>query len=288
MATAKLIESIIVADKEQRYTAIKLYLEKLDLLKYYPQKLSLQNALEIRENTLNKSDCTDLRQLPFIILQKIMAYDYNCRSNLLPVKLNDENDSDNDSDDDSDNEEPDEIDYASYNTDTVHPMDGIIALFLCADDFLRQDMMVRLSSCQMSIPILFRDPLTQELTFPLWALRSIVKSWRTVGPNSKCINHEHQMVTQSIPIVSFIRLGKFKHKRSKSKIMNDIISTTHHDHFFHRDCNGSELKRLLSNGLVDLCWYLPSGKEDVFPQPVAFLNLHGSACSKINQEQVAF
>ena len=289
LATKSTNKSTQFMTDQQRYVkAVSSYLHKFDLLQYYPQKLSLQKALEIRTSTLNKSSTNDLKLLPFIILQKILAYDYNCRNTLLPVQQSDD-ESDSNSESDSDNNEPDEIDCASYKTDSIHPIDGIVALFLCADNFLRQDMMVRLSSCQMSIPFLLRDPLRQELTFPLWALRSIVKAWITVEPNGKHTSHEYQMVTQSTPIVTFMRLGKFKHKRSKSKILNDIISLWHHHHFFHRNMNGGELNRILSNGLVDLCWYLPGGKEnDIFQKPVAFLNLHGSACNKFNQKQVEF
>ena len=286
-------EKIEAERQAKLHEVVRNFFENLGLLN---QKISLQDALTIREDTLNEVSCSNAKKLPFLILQKIMAYDYQSRTSLLklPSERNASSESETDTDDsDSDDEveESDDIDlshYTSSGDSKVHPMDGILALFYCADDFLRQDMMVRLSSCQMAIPLVLRDPFTQELTFPLWALSAIVKSWRTKDSGGKKVDHETQIVDHSMPIISFIRLGKCKQKKSKSKLLNDVISNAHYDHFFHRDCNGGEFKRLLGNGVIDVCWYLPGGKENVFPNPVTFLNLHGSACSKHNKNQVAF
>ena len=60
--------------------------------------------------------------------------------------------------------------------------------------------------------------------------------------------------------------------------MNSVLSDTKYNHFFHRDCNGGSFERILSNGLVDMCWYLPAGKTgDAFSDAITFLNLHGNA-----------
>ena len=49
--------------------------------------------------------------------------------------------------------------------------------------------------------------------------------------------------------------------------------------FFHRDCRGGQFNTLLGKGLVDMCWYLPSGsKADYrFPDAVTSFNLQGDA-----------
>ena len=291
---SKTDEEKIEAEKQAKlHEVVRNVFENLGLLN---QKISLQDALTIREDTLNEVSCINAKKLPFLILQKIMAYDYQSRTSLLklPSESNASSGSGTDTDDsesDDEEEESDDIDLSHYTSSgdyKVHPVDGILALFHCADDFLRQDMMVRLSSCQMATPLVLRDPFTQELTFHLWALSAIVKSWQTKDSGGKNVDHETQIVDHSMPMISFIRLGKCKQKKSKSKLLNDVISNAHYNHFFHRDCNGGELKRLLGNGVIDVCWYLPGGKDDVFPNPVTFLNLHGSACNKHNKNQVAF
>ena len=61
-------------------------------------------------------------------------------------------------------------------------------------------------------------------------------------------------------------------------MLNDVISETHYDHFFHHDLAGGRSEVLLGKGLVDMCWYLPSGEpNDTFSDAITFLNLHGDA-----------
>ena len=280
-------------DKEQEYPqALKKELEveaseaekllkDLELIpKYYPnQRLSILDGLRVRRNTLKTSSCTEVRELPWLILQKIMSYDAQSRISLLRLP-NDADFEEDDFDDDFDDSKP--------SSQSVHPVDGILALLLCANDFLRQDLMVRLNACQLAIPLILRDPISNELTFPLWALSSIVRSWRTINSARKITNNTEQLIKRIMPIVSIIRLGDHKDV-SKSKLLNNVISSgTQHEYFFHRDSDGGASKRLLGNGLVDMCWYLPSGEEDIFPNIVTFVNLHGDACSPINAKQVDF
>ena len=261
----------------------KKLLEDLELIpKYYPnQRLSILDGLRVRRNTLKTSRCKEVCELPWLILQKIMSYDAQSRISLLELPANTQEPDCpiNDFDDDFDDSKP--------SGQSVHPVDGILALLLCANDFLRQDLMVRLNACQIAIPLILRDPISNELTFPLWALSSIVKSWRIIDPLGKVTDFEKQLTKHTMPIISIIRLGDHKDV-SKSKLLNNVISsdTQHTNYYFHRDSNGGASKRLLGNGLVDMCWYLPSGEEDIFPNIVAFVNLHGDACSPINTKQV--
>ena len=153
----------------------------------------------------------------------------------------------------------------------VHPMDGLLALIHCADNFLRQDLMAKLSTCKLAIPLLLPDPKAQILTFPLWSMRTIIKEWK-----SKKSDMESRIVDCKTPIASFLRFSESE--MSKSKILNDVIGDSGHDFFFHWDCEGGTSERILVDGLVEVCWYLPAGKEsDHFPDIVTFTNLHGDA-----------
>ncbi|XP_062340018.1 interferon-induced very large GTPase 1-like isoform X2 [Osmerus eperlanus] len=159
----------------------------------------------------------------------------------------------------------------------IYPMDIHMAVFHCADDFLRQYIFSKLSSCQFGLPLLVPNPFTQETEFPLWALRNIKKSWQSKSKTDSPGKYQSRhMFNTPVPVVSFIRLGESS--ISKSQILNSVISKQKHNVFFHRHCKGSTRDCLLMDGVVEIAWYCPAGKEDdVFDDCVAFLNLHGDA-----------
>ena len=249
--------STISPDLANNEAACEL-LQKLDLSKHYPKRLQMQDALCVQSEplqlSLKKDVVTDTKQLARLVLHKIMSYDSLCRTDLM-TSADDEDDCDDCSD-----------------SSGIHPMDIILALILCMDDILRQDIFSRLAKCQLSVPFILPDPFTKKLTVPLWAMRSIIKEW--------CIGEKvrtHAIICHKMPIVSFIRFGNAK--VSKSKLLNDVIGELHFDHYFHRDCPGGQYNHVLGDGLVDVCWYLPSGQPaaDVFSLAITFLNLHGDA-----------
>ncbi|XP_062339960.1 interferon-induced very large GTPase 1-like [Osmerus eperlanus] len=165
-------------------------------------------------------------------------------------------------------------------------MDIHMAVFHCADDFLRQYIFSKLSSCQFGLPLLVPNPFTQETEFPLWALRNIKKSWQSKSKTDSPGKYQSRhMFNTPVPVVSFIRLGESS--ISKSQILNSVISKQKHTVFFHRHCKGSTRDCLLMDGVVEITWYCPAGKEDdVFDDCVAFLNLHGDA--RDHPEQLEF
>ena len=239
------------------------------------QKDALCVRSEPLEFSLNKFELTDPKQLPYLILHKRMSYDDLCRSDLMPKRVKSNEVHNDDDDDDGDDDDDDEEDG---DEDRIHPVDSLLALIICSDNFLRQDLLSRLAKCQFAVPFILPDPFSQRLTIPLWGLRSIVKEWKkAIG--KKVEEHSTPVINYRMPIVSFLRFGKHQPRgASKSKVLNGIISESNHNHFFHRDCHGGQSKLILGKGLVDMTWYLPSEKrEDLFPDVVTFLNLHGDA-----------
>ena len=245
--------------------------QKLDLCEHYSMRIQLKDALCVRSEplklSLNISHPTSPQELPRIILQKLMAYDHRCRSPLLPRKSDD---SDDDSEEDDD--------------DRIHPVDSLLALLICSDDFLRQDLFSRLAKCQLAVPFILPDPFTKQLSLSLWTMHSIIKDWKCfedIGGEVKVVDKTSPIINCKTPIISFIRFGKHQRRGvSKSKLLNDVISDdeSHYNHFFHYDCAGGRSKVVLGKGLVDICWYLPSGKSnEAFTDVVTFLNLHGDA-----------
>ena len=225
---------------------IRNVFDTLGISNYYPQKLTRKHALCIRQQT------TESKQFYFYILEKIMMHNYQYWKCLI------QND-----------------------TFILHPVDSILALLLCADNFLRQDLLVKLSTCQLAIPLLLPDPCAKTVTLLLWGMRSIVKEWKRkdtdIGTTTLV---ECSMVEHKIPIVSFMRFSDSEPDsgKSKSKILNEVIGNSQHNFFFHRDYEGGYAERVLVDGVVELCWYLPAGKEaDSFNEAIAFTNLRGDA-----------
>ena len=271
-----------------------ILLERLGLNMYYPGGLHAEDSLRIELEPLQMSlankSLTSSKQLSSLVLHKLMACDIQCRSDLMPVVEEDEWPSEHASESDCDSNSSFttcNISFSgaesSFNTCSsivdnsgIHPMDCLLSLIICSDNFLRQDLFSRLAKCQLAVPFILPDPFTKKLTIPLWCLRTIIKEWECTGGKNEKVQKKQPIISYGMPIVSFIRLGKYnEHVRSKSKLLSEVISDSHYDHFFHRDCPGGDYKLVLGEGLVDMCWYLPGKTTSAFPDAVTFLNLHG-------------
>ncbi|KAG1966943.1 interferon-induced very large GTPase 1-like [Pimephales promelas] len=159
-----------------------------------------------------------------------------------------------------------------------------MAVFHCADGFLKQLMVTKLSQCQYALPLLVPDPFTQQIEFPLWTFRQINKSWKMRNTNNEIISQTHLVYKAQTPMVSFFRFGSVS--SSKSQLMNSLINEKHNT-FFHRNCPGSSRTRVLMDGVVEIAWFCPSGKNtDKFTDCVAFCNLHGDAGDHEKQLQI--
>ena len=280
----------------------KCFLDGLSFLEKFPQKLTLQDALVVDCNgSANISTTNNPHELLPAILEKIKMSNHNCRKVLLygdeksttrsfakkgEDDLDNEDDSSkDDSDKDAESDNDDDSIGMEENSVLVHPMDSLLALIHCFDNFLRQDMYVKLNNSQLAVPFLLPDPVSGTITFPLWALRSIVKYWKCKVPGSpSSVSHEGRIVDyDKAPIISFIRFC-YPESYSKSQILNKVISESKHDFFFNYECDGSSAERKFVDGLVEATWYLPSGEDsDVFNNAITFLNLRGNAGKHENQ-----
>ncbi|XP_059384439.1 interferon-induced very large GTPase 1-like [Carassius carassius] len=236
----------------------KLY-HRLDLTKRLQNKMRTKNILEIK-STLQSQEPQQEAELVNSFLQKLMNMNYSARYTVIKHRKKDRK--------------------QDYNHD-IHPMDVQMAVFQCADGFLKQMMVTKLSQCQYALPLLVPDPFTQQIEFPLWTFRQINKSWKMKNSNNEIISQTQPVYKAETPMVSFFRFGSVS--SSKSQLMNSLINEKHNT-FFHRNCSGSSRTRLLMDGVVEIAWYCPSGKKtDAFDDCVAFCNLHGDAGE--NEEQ---
>ncbi|XP_049340543.1 up-regulator of cell proliferation-like isoform X2 [Astyanax mexicanus] len=252
--------------KSQQHTGfLPAFLHSLGLAEYYPNKLSLRSLQELNKESL--SDAAEVESLeakPWAFLRNLLMS--NTKSRTLDCTFEDEETEDTDSESD---------------TNSSNILDLIVALFVCADSFLQQEMTLKMSLCQFAVPFLLPSDTQNQCTLMLWALRGIMKEWRPHSLSEDKGFVEENVVSAQIPLVSFVRLRNCS--LSKSQVMNHLLSKSqqHHDFFCHRDMNGGSCPRKIANGMVEMCWYLPCGNMsiDLFPDAVAFANLRGDVCA---------
>nr|XP_023990581.1 up-regulator of cell proliferation-like [Salvelinus alpinus] len=163
------------------------------------------------------------------------------------------------------------------NSNVINPLDLVTALFLCSDGFLQQEMVQKMSMCQFAVPLLLPNCDTKQITLMLWALRDIVRKFRLSSQMATNAFVEERVVLSDIHMVSFVRLGESS--LSKSQILNKLLSNPqqYHDTFVHHDMECGDVPRQISDGLVEISWYFPSGNRNIdrFIKPVAVANLRG-------------
>jgi len=249
---------------EQKTIEFDEYLQVLGLMSKFPKALKMKDLLLIRSETLGTIwYINKIQLLPYIILHKISMCDCRSRAALFKGKVT----------------------LFGKSTE-IHPMDSMLALFHCCDNFLRQELLFKLSTCQMAIPLLLPNPHDGSVEFLLWAMRSIVKSWKGKNADGEYEAKEYRIVDYPAPIISFLRFGQLKY--SKSKLINEVISKSKADYFFHWDCEGGNSTKFFTDGLIDMCCYLPSGKsniDDFYHDVLFFSNLHGDARKLMTQLQ---
>ena len=235
------------------------YLKMLGLTAKFPRKLGIHNAMIIRKETLGNVVSTDqIKKLPFLILHKIMMFDARSRASLYTGEI--------------------PSNPLLEGVDEIHPLDIFLILLHCCNNFLTQDVLTRLSTCQLAIPFLLPNPFDGSIMYLLWGMREIIRAWKSTDSNGKLISNEYRIVDYPAPIISFYKIGQLQ--QSKSKIINEVISESRVDFFFNWDCEGGTSDKQFVDGMAELCFYLPSGKKDVndfYSDIIMFTNLRGDA-----------
>nr|XP_040035670.1 up-regulator of cell proliferation isoform X2 [Gasterosteus aculeatus aculeatus] len=249
------------------------FLEDLGLMQLYPEKLSLCTILQIDEKTISDEPAKCNSDLPWYFLKKLMMVNVTARN----AKCTSVSQPNRDAAAAKKELDFDDL-FEDLNLgDMLNPLDIITALFLCSDGFVRQEMALKMSMCQFSVPLLLPNCDTKQCTLMLWAMRDIVKKYRPQSLTESKGFNEERIVLSKLPMISFVRLGECS--LSKSEILNKLLSNSqqYHDTFVHHDMECGDSPRRISNGLVEITWYLPCGNKnmDVFSEPVAVANLRG-------------
>ncbi|XP_048055842.1 interferon-induced very large GTPase 1-like isoform X2 [Megalobrama amblycephala] len=278
--------------KEQKLTSSKSLFDRLCLKDIHHVKLREADVLQITEHSLQSHESCDEDKLVQTFLQKLLMMNYRARY-IKSKRTNDEIQTQQGSNDSSNNE----ANFHNFffnsmsltkekksQSERIHPMDVQIAVFHCADGFLKQMLVTKLSQCQYALPLLVPDPFTKQIEFPLWTFRQINKSWKIRNNNNELNSKTKLVYKAETPMVSFFRFGSVS--SSKSQLMNSLINEKHNT-FFHRNCPGSSRTRVLMDGVVEIAWFCPSGRyDDKFTDCVAFCNLHGDAGDHEKQLQI--
>ncbi|XP_032911650.1 interferon-induced very large GTPase 1-like [Catharus ustulatus] len=266
-------------------------LKHLGLKRHYPRKMGMGDFRTINKTSLQDSQPSKDKELPLYFLHKLLTVDYRVRyltcweENNPGIAPMPETEEEKDQQSDSFENFLDSLIGAAPEHESrdshVHPMDLQMAIFHCADDFLRQTLATKLAFCQLALPLLLPNPGTSQIEFPLYALSQIQRSWKEAeksGKQAQTKSYNNKLLFQAqTPIVSFIRIGSSA-SSSKSQLLNALLSKRKHDTFFHRHCRGSTRECLLMEGVVEIAWYCPRGSpDDTFESCVAFCNLHGDA-----------
>ena len=237
-------------------------LTRLGLRDKYPQKLTTKDALVISDE--KTSEDSNPFNLPLIVLKKIMICDETSRN---PENKDIEIGDSDDKNDEGDHDHHDE-------NDEIHPVDIILSILHCSDDFLRQLLLYKLSLCQIAIPLLLPDPISGKVTLLHWALRSVERTWKSMSGQS--CSQTINVVEYEGPIISFLKCENLQ--TSKSKLLNEVIGKE--NIFYHWELQQDRRTEIKAcKGVIELCCYYPNQNAPFHKHPVIFTNLHGDAIS---------
>ncbi|XP_075140878.1 up-regulator of cell proliferation-like [Leptodactylus fuscus] len=267
--------------KDSKTKTFEDLLDDLGMKMYRNSTLTLRNVLSIGLENLNKFNPQKIADLPEHFLLNIIALDRGARK----MELDDLSIMGSSVDDDPFNVF-DSKTIENNRSKSINPLDVLCAVLNCSDKSLQQEIISKMSMCQFAVPLLLPSGDGSGGTFMLWAMRDIVKKWRPQSLEESKGFREDNVVNIEMPIFSFIRLGP--NKLSKSKLLNQILNPAqqHHEFFIHNNMEGGNIERKISDGLVEMSWYFPCGKSDVFSEPIAVANLRGDLES--NWEQFTF
>ena len=248
----------------------------LGMIDYYPKKLSWRDVIQIGNS---KNACVN-------IIKNLMRFDHKAQFSVF-ASLN----APVESSEDVKHDNTPRRNYSIYGTmkspeksNSANPLDVMNITCNCCDLHLLQKVMEKMFICQLSIPLIFPDRQTGTWTFLLWSLRSIIPEFY-VKDGSEQIAASLVEIPQ--PFVSVIRVGRLK--RSKSQLLNDVLRSTNHTTFIHRDCENGKSPRSISDGTVEASWYLPSGKnDDISSNMFCLLNLRGDSTQHPRHTQFLF
>ncbi|XP_071818405.1 uncharacterized protein [Apostichopus japonicus] len=171
----------------------------------------------------------------------------------------------------------------STNTARLSCRDIVSAIIIHCDPFLRQEVLSKMSACQLAVPVILPQSTTSDPLFLLWGLQKISKAWK--DPSTSLVNEVN--VTQfPFPIVAAVRFGNpgFSKSNTLNKLIGSVQGNDEHPYFCSQEQDIAP--SILSRGTVEAVWYLPSDRKSrkyTIEKAVCFLNLRGDAVESSSQ-----
>ncbi|XP_019349359.2 interferon-induced very large GTPase 1 isoform X1 [Alligator mississippiensis] len=250
--------------------SLQEFLASLGMENLQSRKLKLRDLLEVSQGSLKEGPTRTTGEIPWHFLRKVMALNGTARSTKLELR------------DDGIREGEQEPNILVLPTALApkrcqNPLDILCAVLCCSDPLFQQETLLKMSMCQFALPLVLPPLDTPRATFILWALRGIVKRWRPPALRESQGFQEESLVLAALPTFSFVRLGACS--LSKSRVLNQVLSPSQqqNDFFIHRGLECGDVPRQISEGLVEIAWYFPGGREtsEPFQEPIAVTNLRG-------------
>lgn len=247
------------------YTDFKLFMNKVGLGMFYPEKLEISDVMKIYKKGVPRN----LEGIAIMFIKNLIMLNFTCRDKILEEYIHDIPLP-------KDHTTEFSKDQNDKTNNMVNPLDLILAVFKCSSPMLKQILVTKLFMCKLAIPLVFPAVVNDKMIVSIWPLRSLV-----IDSNTDKGTFQHIDVDSPCQIVSFIRFGR--PKMSKSKLINVILTEQYHNTFFNENCPLGTTKRVLSDGMIEIAWYIPSSKDSVLSK-VMFLNLRGDG--EVFEEQV--
>ncbi|XP_063447941.1 interferon-induced very large GTPase 1-like [Mytilus trossulus] len=257
------------------YSDMINFLERIGLKRFYPNKLMFMDAMRIK--TAKKY--SELKDVALKFLIDIVMINCACRDQMLYLFL--EKIAKKEESKHKDTSVNLSLGYflddiKGEDETNINPLDLLLALFKCSDPMLKQMIANKLFMCKLAIPFILPEFGNEPLEICMWPLRSII-----LEKNMEKGPCQDMSVECPCEIISFVRIGC--PSVSKSKLANEILTDQYHNTFSNKDCPLGTAKRILSDGIVEAAWYIPSDKSAVFRNTAMFLNLRGNAISHRKQ-----
>lgn len=260
----------------QRQTDIRTFMNKVGLDEMYPDKITLMDVMTIQ----SQPETSSYKDVPMMVLKNLMMINSTSRDKMLQEfleKIPKEDDSTENSELFNENDDI-WLELGICDThENLNPLDLLLAIFMCSSPSLKNILAAKLFMCKLAIPFLVPSE-TNDLILNCSLLHSIIMDDKT----DKSGIRQKDALECPCHIVSFIRLGR--PNISKSKLINTLLTETSHDTFFNVNCPLGTTEKNISNGLVEVSWYIPSGKGSSQANIMMFLNLRGDG--QIEQKQV--
>ncbi|XP_043976588.1 interferon-induced very large GTPase 1 [Gambusia affinis] len=243
-------------------------LHKLGLEAYSTRQLDSASVLNINTWTLEDKPPLELKDLPNTFLRRLWLLSEDARSTCCQTRLDPFSE---------DGKLPEEK-LSSSEENAINPLDLVTSVFISADTFLQQEITVRMMQCKFAVPLVLpnADP-EKPGQFLLWPLRGVLGQWRSLDTNGR--EQNGNLASTPLPIISCIKLGHCS--VSKSQVLNYVLTgpKSSKNIFIHKGMDGGQVPRRLSNGLVEIGWYLPTEdiNRDIYQAPFVISNLRGDA-----------